>query len=592
MEQLIEYLRVNTKDINILYVEDNRDVREITSIMLQKLFCSVIEAVDGVDGLEKYKKNKEKIDLVITDINMPNMNGIKMIEKIKSINAHQNFLVISAHGESKYLTQAIQLGVDGYLLKPTVTEQFLETLVVSVEKIQLKREKREYQIALEKKNIELEVLNNSLEISVQQRTQEIEDKLYRDDLTGLSSRFKLKADIENVAFPIVILVDIDDFHIINEFFGTNAGDEVLKDFANFLREYAKKKNYKLYRISGDQFVLFESVEFIDYERIEQELSELFELVSNRRFTLREDDTESIELSITAGVVVEKENILGKADMALCYAKDNHSKFSTYHLSIDFSKEIENSVKWLALIKKGLKYDLFIPCFQPIVNREQKVVKSEVLMRLISEEDKLDINTSPWLFLPIAIKTKHYSAMSRVIIEKALVYLKESDTNLSINLSYKDIKNKKLLRFLKKALGDSRVAKRIIFEITESEEIDDFEMVVDFIKIFKDMGVRIAIDDFGTGYSNFTHIMRLKPDYLKIDGSLIKNIHRDKDSFELVKAIVQFSKELNIKTIAEYVYSREVFETAFSLGVDEFQGYYFAKPSRNLPIMFEEVVCNS
>lgn len=157
---------------------------------------------------------------------------------------------------------------------------------------------------------------------------------------------------------------------------------------------------------------------------------------------------------------------------------------------------------------------------------------------------------------------------------------DNKRDVSINLAYQDIKNLDLVRFLKKMLNNRDIAKYIIFEIVESEDIKDFEIVEDFIKTFKSLGVRIAIDDFGTGYSNFTHIMSLKPDYLKIDGSLIKNIGTNKDSFELVKAIVQFSKELNIKTIAEYVCSKEIFDIVFNLGVDEFQGYYFGKPSKS------------
>jgi EAL domain-containing protein (putative c-di-GMP-specific phosphodiesterase class I) len=92
-------------------------------------------------------------------------------------------------------------------------------------------------------------------------------------------------------------------------------------------------------------------------------------------------------------------------------------------------------------------------------------------------------------------------------------------------------------------------------------------------------VRIAIDDFGSGYSNYTHIFEIKPDYLKIDGSLIKNIDQDNNSYELVKSITQLAKSLGIETIAEFVSTREIFEICFDLGVDYFQGYYFAEPCK-------------
>ena len=96
-----------------------------------------------------------------------------------------------------------------------------------------------------------------------------------------------------------------------------------------------------------------------------------------------------------------------------------------------------------------------------------------------------------------------------------------------------------------------------------------------------MGVKIALDDFGTGFSNFSHINSLAPDFIKLDGKLIENITNDKKAYELVKAIVKFSKELNIKTIAEYVHSKEVFDTVYGLGVDKFQGYYFGEPKMEI-----------
>ncbi len=103
----------------------------------------------------------------------------------------------------------------------------------------------------------------------------------------------------------------------------------------------------------------------------------------------------------------------------------------------------------------------------------------------------------------------------------------------------------------------------------------------FIKEVRKYGVRIAIDDFGTGHSNFTNIIDIEPDYIKIDGSFIRNIHTDSKSYSLVKGIINSAKELNIKTIAEFVHSKEVFDVVKELGVDEFQGYYFSEPLLNI-----------
>ena len=122
--------------------------------------------------------------------------------------------------------------------------------------------------------------------------------------------------------------------------------------------------------------------------------------------------------------------------------------------------------------------------------------------------------------------------------------------------------------------------RLVFEILESENLSDYDFLEEFVLKYKKLGVKIAIDDFGSGYSNFIRIIRLKPDYLKIDGSLIKNIDKDNNSYEIVKSIIAFSKTLNIRTIAEYVHSEEIFNLLLELDVDEFQGYYFGKPDED------------
>ena len=131
--------------------------------------------------------------------------------------------------------------------------------------------------------------------------------------------------------------------------------------------------------------------------------------------------------------------------------------------------------------------------------------------------------------------------------------------------------------LKKYILSHNIGKRIIFEIVESQHVKSYSLLKSFMETFKPYGVRFAIDDFGTGFSNFSHIFELSPDFIKIDGSLIKNIHIDKKSYELVKAIVFFSQELDIKTVAEYVHCKEVFDITYALGIDFFQGYYFGKP---------------
>ena len=130
------------------------------------------------------------------------------------------------------------------------------------------------------------------------------------------------------------------------------------------------------------------------------------------------------------------------------------------------------------------------------------------------------------------------------------------------------------------------ANNIVFELLETEGIENYNEVKTFISDIKKFGCKVAIDDFGSGYSNFSHILNLNVDYIKIDASIIKNIVEDKNSEYIAKLIVDFSNRVGVKTIAEFVHSKEVFEKVKDLGVDYSQGYYFSEPLEFIDISKE------
>lgn len=161
---------------------------------------------------------------------------------------------------------------------------------------------------------------------------------------------------------------------------------------------------------------------------------------------------------------------------------------------------------------------------------------------------------------------------------ALEEFKDRKELISINLCAEDIVNAKTRTFIKEHLIIAKHPQNIIFELVESEDMHKLPELNKFIEFIKSTGAKIAIDDFGTGYSNFAYLMDLNPDYIKIDGSLIKHIDTDKRSRQIVQTIVQFAHGLDIKVIAEFIHSKEVLDICLELDVDEFQGYYFSEPS--------------
>ena len=408
---------------------------------------------------------------------------------------------------------------------------------------------------------------------------ELENQLYIDGLTKLKSRNRLLKDIKDATNPAIILIDINSFRSINELYGVDVGNEVLMRFASLLRDFAKNRDFRVYRISGDEFVFFKDSVQPDIHTCTKFLDALFERLKSNRIYVTSLD-EMLYIDITASASFNKENPLGTADIALNRAKALHQPYVIFHGELDSIQEVAYRALWKKKIVNGLQADAFLPFFQPIVDRDARIVKYEALMRFRQENGKISY-IAPFEFLEIASKTRHYNEISQMTLLKSLKACAEHEIVVSLNLNYHDILNKPLHTVLKEFILEKGIAKRVIFEIVESQDIKDYSLVSDFFAEFEALGVRFAIDDFGTGFSNFSHICELNPDFIKIDGSLIRNLDTDKKSYELVKAIVFFSKELGIKTIAEFVHSKEVFDIAHSLGVDFFQGYYFGAPKETI-----------
>jgi len=567
----IATLKKYSKDLKLLYVEDNHEVREQTCKMLENFFDKITTAVDGEDGWQKYQR--DNFDIIITDINMPTLSGLEMLEKIRKRDYDIVCIIISAHDEISHFTQSIALGVDGYLLKPIEMQPFLTLLYKSVHKIKLYKEQQAYKQSLEEQIIE--------------RTAALEKQLYTDDLTNAGSRYAFLEELstcEEECTPTLFLLNIDAFTIYNELYGIEVGNEILIAFSKLMQEYANTHQYSFYRIAGDEFVLYHKESGININKSEETINEIFDLLKKHPLYIPSID-EYITISVTVGLSFSNENPLGKADMAMKAAKKSAKKFVTYHPGMDTKADLQKTLYWRKEIEQALAEDRVIPFFQPIVDRDQNITKYEALMRIKQYENNKIKLVSPFEFLDIAIKTKQYNALSFRLIQSAIDTMKTKGVSLSLNINLSDIYNHNLIDMLREEIisfnkfnqANGTPQNHIILEILENDNIEHYHLLSKKLVQFKQVAAKIAIDDFGSGYSNFSHIIGISPHYLKIDASLIKDINTNRKSYEMVKAIVQFAKSLGIKTIAEFVSSKAIFDITYELGVDEFQGYYFGKP---------------
>lgn len=186
--------------------------------------------------------------------------------------------------------------------------------------------------------------------------------------------------------------------------------------------------------------------------------------------------------------------------------------------------------------------------------------------------------SPFFFLDIAKKSGQYLQLTKRMIDSSFEYFKDKDFEFSINFTFEDISNEEVSNYVIEKIKELNIGNRVVFEIVESEEIDDFNLINGFFCTIRELGCKIAIDDFGSGYSNFEYLIKLDADYIKIDGSLIKDVLVSKGNENIITMIINFAKDQGFKTIAEFVSSKEILEKVKYLGVDYVQGYYIHEPS--------------
>lgn len=472
-----------------------------------------------------------------------------------------NFFIVFIVLFSIVIYLSIFIELNQYLIKPIKN---FSNMIKNITASQDMRKRIEVNDNIEEIDSIKDVFNSMLD--------SIEHQFYFDSLTGLENRRRLTEKLDEGQNIFLIIINIDGFQEINDLYGDPAGDLILKEFAQFLQEIMID-NKGLYRLHSDEFAhICNST--IDMNEFKIFASFLSEKIAQKSFKI--DEKSEVSLSATMGISYGSEMLLVNADVALKLAKKTKKNYLIYDSSMAMTKEYEKNFDWTKRLRKAIEEDKIVPVFQPIVDtKTQKIVKYEALMRMMDDHG---LYIAPIHFLELAKKNKLYHQLTKIMIEKTFAKFQHLPYFVSINISVEDILNKDIYTYILKKLEESGIGHKIVFEIIESEGIENFDKVLEFINNVKQYGAKISIDDFGTGYSNFEYLMKLKVDYIKIDGSMIKNIDSDKNSQMITKSIVSFAKNMNIKTVAEFVHSKNVFEKVKELDVDYSQGYYFGEPT--------------
>ena len=420
--------------------------------------------------------------------------------------------------------------------------------------------------------LEIEKKYNTLEDESNRKTELLARQLYADKLTKLLNRSALFRDLEIYKDSYLAIVNVKSFKDLNEVFGFESGNFILQQLSSHLERINNVKDIHTYRVGNDEFAMINYANMTELD-FEAHVGWVIRKIEKEIFHVSQDEDSMVEINAYAGISFHGEDKLVTAGIALGSAKRKNKDYVIYSEETNVKTNQANNMQTIKKIKHALENDDILVYFQPIVNKEGVVGKYEALVRMRDGEKIL----SPYFFLEVSQSTKYYHYITERVILKTFETFKDRDEMFSINLVAQDIMDEDTVALIFDKLKRCKNVGNVVFEIVESEDIYDVQEVSDFISKIKEIGSKIAIDDFGTGFSNFSYIMQIRPDFLKIDGSIIKNIDKDQSAKQITKTIVAFAKELNIKTIAEYVYSEEIYKLCKELGVDEYQGYYFSEP---------------
>ena len=412
--------------------------------------------------------------------------------------------------------------------------------------------------------------------------------LYTDPLTHLPNRERLLADLRKTHTASLLLLNLDAFKEINDFYGHQCGDHVIATLAQALQQHLNERadwrGSRLYRMPADELAIWLPGHH-SQEQLTPALTRLLGFISNLEIRWQEQD---IPLHASIGVAccnqreaqdLSGEQLLPAANIALELARAGNESFVFYDASRGVREGYEQNLIGANRLRAALEEQRIVAFFQPIMDvTSQRIEKYECLVRMIDEQGE---PVSPIHFLELAKKVRLYRAITRCMIDSAIARFADQRHSFSINLSCEDLLDPELADYIISTVESHAIGQRVIFEILESEGIENYAAVRQFIDRAKALGCLIAIDDFGTGYSNFEHLLRLNVDLIKIDGSLIRQLDENPTALTLCRGIVQFAQELGLQTVAEFVHSPAVLKQVKALGIDFAQGAAIGMPSASL-----------
>ncbi len=423
-----------------------------------------------------------------------------------------------------------------------------------------------------------------------------------DSLTGLYNRHffestlaQLTADsVRNNRQHALVYLDLDHFKVINDTFGHQKGDEVLREMSHLLSKRIRGTDI-LCRLGGDEFAILlrdiKAHEVYEFARnIQQIVAEFTFQLQEQRISLGS----SIGLTLIDGSTNNAEEHLMRADIALYVAKGRGRNLIHQYDPLDSeSDELRHSINTSQKIRKAIMEDRMVLYFQPIFDiKNNRVSYYEALVRLREPDGRI---LGPDTFIPALESAGEMHLLDRWIIKLAIHTLHNHPelNHIAINLSAQAFKDENLVPTILENLTATGVnPKRITFELTESASLFNLHITQKVIADLHKLGCSFSVDDFGSGFSSFAYLKDLPADYIKLDGSFIQNLHRDQVDQTLVKSMIQVIQALGKKAVAEYVENEAILEILKSMNVDFVQGYHIGHPLPVERLLLKQEIASS
>lgn len=544
---------------NILIVDDDKEVHAVTKLALNDFVFEnrklrMESAYSGREAKEILAKSPQFAVIFLDVVMESNDAGLDVVNFIRK------------NLDNKITRIIIRTGQPGYAPEQNIINEY---------DINDYKEKTELTISKLYTSTRTALAQYKQISDLEEKKNEIYENMIKDSITSLYSRNKLYSDLGNLDFVGLLLVDVDSFSTINNAYGYDVGDKVLIDIANLLKGEIKDCEH-IYRIESDKFILlFQNRNDSFLEEVALNIKNVFK---NHHFEI---DGMTINLDISIGIAnYPNNNLLQKSEMAINASREKQdNKIEFYSENIDAIKTINNNLLWSRRLSSAITSDNIIAYYQPIVCcKTEKIVKYEALARLKYNGEVF----APFHFLGAARNAGLLTKITKAIFRQCCQTFANNDLEFSVNITNHDLMDKSFAQTILGYCEEFNVnPSRISIEILEDASVSKNTQAKNTLKELKDFGFLLSIDDFGVEYSNFSQLSSLEVDNIKIDGSFIKDILDNKNSEYITESIVRFTKYIDVKTVGEFVESREIFEKIKALGVDYAQGYYFGKPEREL-----------